>query len=238
VTWEFDLTDFTWKKMDVKTTPPSRRFAHMEYDPVQKRTVLVGGSDGFNYLNDTWLWDGTQWSEIKKNRLDARALAMMWFDPTAKKMTIYGGIGRPNAEDATRRYLDQWQFDGANGWTKMKTLTTFPGERYGAKVLVDPRNNEVRMFGGLRVDPVGTSGRVQVFANDVWGWNGTAWSKVETTRVPTARENFMLAYDHTAGKLVMFGGYAGFYYSDLWTASEWTNWQPQMAPSARRRATR
>jgi hypothetical protein len=243
-TFEFDLTAKTWTKLAPRNSPPSRRFAHVEYDPAQKKTVLYGGFDGIQYLRDTWLWDGTNWTEIRRNRVDARALAMMWFDPGAQKMKIYGGIGRPDPEDATRRYTDQWQLDPTNGWTKMSAVTQVPGEVYGAKVLVDPRDKSVRLFGGIRVEPVGTTGRRQVFSDQMWEWKGTSWSKVElsasddTDRFPPPRENFMWAYDPSARKNVLFGGYAGFYYSDVWTSVDWTHWMPQVELLGRRRAAR
>lgn len=238
VNYEMNLSDQVWTKFDPSTKPGPRRFASFEYDPVQKRTVLYGGFDGFNYLNDTWVWNGSSWTEIKNKRADARALTTMWFDPKLNKMVIYGGIGQPSRDDAVKRYNDMWQLEsGTTGWTKM-TITATPGERFGAKVLVDPRTNRVMLFGGIRVDQVTDKVRAQVFANDVWEWDG-AWKKIETAQVPPGRENFMMAYDPFANNIAMFGGYAGFYYSDLWTSPDWLTWQVrQDSINNRRRAAR
>jgi hypothetical protein len=33
----------------------------MAYDAARGQVVLFGGYDGSGYLNDTWVWDGTNW---------------------------------------------------------------------------------------------------------------------------------------------------------------------------------
>lgn len=236
---EFDLKEFTWKKFaEVKDPPIGRRLAHVVYDPVLKKTVLFGGFDNTNYRNDSWLWDGTTWTEVKKGRAEARSNGMMWFDPTLKKVVLYGGIGRPNPEDTIRRYSDMWSFDGSNGWTKMTTSQT-PGERYDSRVLVDPRTNKVMLYGGIRVDQVDEKVRKQVFADDLWEWNGTTWTKVTTTGLlPSARQSFGLGYDAYADRFVLFSGYNGLFLSDVWSSANWLTWTPKEESLGRRRVIR
>jgi len=238
--YELDLHDITWKKVtDLKTTPGSRRLAQMAYDPVQKKTVMFGGYDSLNaYKNDTWLWDGTAWTEVKKNKADARTNAAMWFDPTVKKVLLYGGIGRPNPENTIRRYSDMWSFDGANGWTLMKDVKT-PGERYDMRVFVDPRTSKVMMYGGIRIDQVDDKTKKQVFADDMWQWDGSTWTKItNAVNLPSARQSFGLGYDAYADRIVLFAGYNGLFLSDVWTSPDWLKWTPREEILARRRVTR
>ena len=219
-TYEWDGT--TWKTFtSLKTTPPFHEFANMVYDPALKKTVLFGGYDGANYLDQTWLWDGTSWTRQSRNPAPARTLEAMWYDPTLQKVVIYGGIGRITSQDRITRFDDMWTFDGS-GWTELKPASGTPGERYGAQVYADPATNHVLLFGGMRVDtqppvpPATVPTDVQVYADDMWQWDGSAWTKLDAASVPQARENGRIAYDITRNEIVLFAGYAGHYFSDLW----------------------
>lgn len=240
---EFDFND--WKALtNLVKTPPIRAFSSMTYDESLKKSVLFGGY-GSDYVADSWLWDGTTWTEVDKNLPPSRALASMWFDPHLHRTVIFGGIGRQSSQDRITRFNDMWSFDGS-GWTEIKP-STVPPPRYGAQVAVDPRTGNVLLFGGLRVDNVTTPGtgnnpptqtQVQVYADDFWQWDGTNWSPVTYPRVPYARENGGLAWDPSTQMMVLFGGYAGQQYlSDLWTLTPDRGWQPQVTPVVRRRAT-
>lgn len=227
-TYEWDGT--AWKNFTgLKTVPPFHRFASMTYDPTIKKTVLFGGFDGTRYLDQTWTWDGTTWAQQKKNPAPARALSSMWYDPTLKKTVIYGGVGQPTTTDRVTRYNDMWTFDG-NGWSQLTPTGGTPGMRYAALTTVDPRSNHVLLFGGMRADPVDpvppstTPGLVQLYADDMWEWNGSAWTQLHPTLTPPARENGRIAYDPTRDEMVLFGGYGGYFLSDVWTYNPNT-WQ-------------
>lgn len=234
-TWEFDGT--TWTQYDsTKTAPPPHRFSSLVYDQTLKKTVLFGGYDGVStYLNQTWMFDGSVWAQVKKNPAPSRSHPAMWYDPILKKTVIYGGIGRLTANDAVTRFSDMWSFDGT-GWTQIMPATT-PGMRYGAEVAVDPKTSHAFVFGGIRVDLDASNSQVQVYANDMWEWDGTNWTKVTTAVTPPARENGGFAVDPIRNELVMFGGYRGFYLSDLWSFSN-GKWTQVLEVLNRRRASR
>lgn len=214
-TFEFDGT--TWTAMSPKDKPPYRRFSSMVYDPVLKKTVLFGGWDDINYGNETWLWDGTDWSRQKNNPPTGRELVAMWFDPLMKKTLIYGGLGRASSLDRLERYSDMWSFDG-NGWTEMKSITATPGQRYGAQYTLDPASNTLLLFGGIRLDTNGQL-QAQVYANDTWQWDGgkQAWAQLNPTNPPTGRENGRMAFDPSRDTIVLFAGFNGRFLSDTWT---------------------
>ncbi|MEA2488738.1 MAG: large repetitive protein [Acidobacteriota bacterium] len=215
-TYEWDGS--AWKFFTgLKKFPPVRRFAAMVYDETLKKTVLFGGFDTDQYRNDTWVWDGTSWTEIKppKDRKpEARALFTMWYDPILKKTVLYSGLGRPNLDSRIVRFSDMWAFDGT-GWNKLAPATT-PGERFGSQAVVDPRTGKVLLFGGLLVEKEADVAKRQYFANDTWEWDGANWRKIDAKRSPAGRQNFGLAFDPASNQVVLYGGYAGFYYSDLW----------------------
>lgn len=231
-TFEFDGS--TWVALAPKNAPPARRFAAMVYDENIKRTVLFGGYDGTNYRQDTWTWDGAEWTEVKKNRPPRRSSMAMWYDPLAKKTIFYGGLGRGSIDERITRYSDMYSFDG-NGWSKMNVSTT-PGERFGPQVTVNPATGKVVLFGGLRSElNTSTNVRSQFYDNDTWSWDGStsSWTKLNPARAPHARENGAMAYDPIRKQVVLFGGYAGFYYSDTWVF-DGVNWSPRFDAPGRR----
>jgi hypothetical protein len=212
----FEWDGAAWKKFEIesKNLPVSRNFSSMVYDQNLKKTVLFGGYSNPEYLDQTWTWDGTAWTRVKKNAAPARALTTMWFDPVLNRTVLYGGIGRQDTRDRIVRYSDMWSFDGS-GWTELKNVTT-PGIRYGAQVAVDPATKKTILFGGLRVDQNGAV-LTQVYGNDTWEWDGKAWTKLTTATAPPARENGFFDYDPSRGALTLFGGFSGFYHSDVWS---------------------
>jgi hypothetical protein len=232
-TWEYDGS--TWAQYDSsKTAPPAHRFASIVYDQSLKKIVFFGGFDANSiYLDQTWTFDGTSWLQVKKNPAPSRSLTSMWYDPILKKTVIYGGLGRLTANDRLTRYSDMWSFDGT-GWTQIKPDVT-PGMRYGAQVAVDPKTNHAIVFGGIRVDVDANSNQLQVYANDTWDWDGTTWKKITSAKTPPQRENGGFAVDPIRNELVMFGGYSGFYLSDLWSFSN-GNWSQITEVLNRRRA--
>lgn len=52
-----------WRQLSPAYSPSERGKPAMGYDPVRKRIVLYGGVDADkNELNDTWEWDGQNWT--------------------------------------------------------------------------------------------------------------------------------------------------------------------------------
>jgi len=215
---EFDGT--TWTSVDTSTQknhPQVRRFSAMTYDPHLKKTVLFGGYNDINYVNETWTWDGTNWTQVNHNNAPARSHAAMWFDASMNRTVMYGGIGQRTTNDAIERFQDMWSFDGT-GWTEMKSITNTPGQRYGAELTVNPIDGKTYLFGGLKLIIDGAK-QSQIYANDLWVWDGKAqtWSQVNTPTLPPGRENGGLALDPMSNELTLFGGYAGVYLSDYWS---------------------
>jgi N-acetylneuraminic acid mutarotase len=215
----FEFDGARWTKFTTLTTePPARRFASMVYDEQNKRVVLFGGFNGIEYLDDTWLWNGTTWTEAEDgDQPPGRSLGMLFWDPVRDRVTLYGGIGRPNTEDAIVRYNDQWTFDGTR-WTEAASLTT-PPARYGSYVEYDPQRERVVMFGGKN--------EREQYINEHWEWDGTSWQQIDSTGKPSPRMNGMLAFDPQRQAFTLFGGYAAAYFDEVWTLKD-NHWQLQL----------
>lgn len=233
--YEFDGGEF--KNITARNKPSARRFGALVYDANLKKTVFFGGYDGQDFKDDTWTWDGTNWTEVRRDRPPNRGMHAMWYDPLQKRTIIYGGVGRENIDEHVKRFSDMWSFTG-NGWTKLNVTTT-PGERLGPQYGVDPNTGKVLLFGGLvhvLTDPKNDRSGRQFFDNETWQWDGSSstWTKLAPATSPSPRQNGRIAYDPAAKRLVLFGGFAGFFYSDLWTWTG-TNWEVRAESGSRRR---
>jgi hypothetical protein len=60
-TWEYDGDD--WRAVVTSTTPPLRQWHQMSYDPLLQHVVMHGGFGG-GLLNDCWIYDGADWTEV------------------------------------------------------------------------------------------------------------------------------------------------------------------------------
>src|SRR6266404_2075794 len=108
-----------------ENTPVHRSSFAMAYDARNDKTILYGGlgfDNGAFSLTDTWLWDGTQWSQASPlNNPGARYAHSMTFDAARNEIVLYGGFqgGAP--------MNDTWVWNGSN-WTQKHPVTSPPVE--------------------------------------------------------------------------------------------------------------
>src|SRR4029077_2540101 len=68
----------------------------------------------FDGFGQTWLWDGTTWTEQTGNSPGVRSGAAMAYDPRTGGVVLYGGVGpSPGGIDA-----DTWMWSSARGWRR------------------------------------------------------------------------------------------------------------------------
>jgi hypothetical protein len=105
-------------------------------------------------------------------------------------------------------------------------------------MVYDAATSQMLLFGGYV--------SAGIYLNDVWAWNGTAWTLVVPTSVlnPSGRYNASLGYNAATQQVVLFGGVdlTGTL-SDTWTltgtssALAWTLQSPATIPPARSQAS-
>jgi len=106
-TWEYDPTANSWSQKTPATVPPPRLGAAMVYDTVNGVCIMHGGWQktlaADVVLDDTWAWDGTDWTLLSASGPGPRFHHGMVFDPGEGVSLVFGG------ENPWKTYLqDTW----------------------------------------------------------------------------------------------------------------------------------
>jgi len=134
----------------------------MAFDAMHGQVVLFGGFGGQNqaFLNDTWLWNGTNWTQANPaNSPSPRYSSAMDYDAAQGQVVLFGGY---NAY--TGAVLgDTWAWNGTR-WTQLIPAAS-PSARYNSAMAYDPAQGQLVLFGGLDAFASGYP-----FYNDTWVW--------------------------------------------------------------------
>lgn len=206
-TWEWDGRK--WIRVSV-SGPEPRTFPVMTYDAVRRRVVLFGGNRVLfgrsaadnHYLNDTWEWDGRQWTELKVVGPPPRSEAVMAFDDARGRSVLFGG--QTITENGRTWFGDTWEWDGRM-WVQRNV--NGPSPRSGAAVAYDSVRKKVVLFGGRTAEEL---------SGETWEWNGTSWTQVKTGPIE-GRFNCVMAFERSHQRMIRFGGrFGGRGVGDTW----------------------
>lgn len=184
--------------------------------------VLFGGTDGSTFLGDTWIYNGTTWTQQSPaSSPPARYAATMAYDAATGTVVLFGGYG------ASGDVLgDTWTYNGTT-WTQQTPASSPPVRRY-ATMAYDAATGTVVLFGGY-----GASGVL----GDTWTYNGNTWTQQDPASTPPARYQSAMAYNAATATIVLFGGYtsSGLPQADTWTynGTTWTQQNPASSPAPR-----
>ncbi len=217
-----------WVKVD-QDRPPSARAGHAAvYDPDTKRVILFGGGDLRHSgegrpRNDTWAWDGKQWSRLTPPRSPtARFGHAMAYDARRKVIVMFGGA---NAKGQLLR--DLWEFDGRT-WTQANTRLA-PPPRADHAMAADTFNQRITLFGGRTAAGA---------ADDMWQWDGRLWRPQRIKGTPDARYGHAMVYDPSDRRIILFGGANGgfpaMHDTWRWDGSAWEEVETETHPPAGR----
>ncbi|MCC5830847.1 MAG: hypothetical protein JJU36_15480 [Phycisphaeraceae bacterium] len=220
----------TWEQLTPETRPQARSGHAMAYDSKRQRIVLFGGgsldwSEQGPVLDDTWEWDGENWSlsEALGTRPSARTGHTMVYDAGREAILLFGG-----RDEEGRLLGDMWSYDGRQ-WRQLRIPQT-PSARDQATMVFDPAREQVTLFGG-REGPLRASSETHVLMERSWGRRPVITS-------PPGRYGHGMAWDDHRRVGVLFGGTRGGFpaLNDTW---EWNgvSWQQatveQSPPAAR-----
>ncbi len=207
-TWTFSAG--AWTQMHPTTSPSARFSPGMVGDAADHEVVLFGGAynTGGSTLNDTWTYQGDDWSQVPTAVAPAPRFSMtMSYDPIDQYVLLFSGW----SPSQPLSFGDSWTF--ANGtWTNITTA-------YGPI----PRNYAAMVFDPALDASIMTGGHVEANAySDTWAQNtSSGWQHIATGAAPPARWGLELAYDGASGTLYLFGGVYGtdgnaIFFNDTW----------------------
>lgn len=204
------------------------------FDAGRGRLVKFGGNTFiFVALDQTWEWDGTQWTLLDPpTKPPARTYAAMGYDHKRKRVVLFGGM---NPQNPLAPFMyDTWEWDGTD-WTMPPsanppslggTASASPyapdfGTTMGlwtARLVWDPVNEELVLVGGLTMDMTSFMG---VGAQDTWVYrNGTWIKKNPATKLPP-RMAPAAAADPARKQVIAFGGaQPRFWFQDVSASPE------------------
>ena len=122
-TWSLDVTDDTWRRLDLDVEPPARCNSRMVYDRRNRLIVLFGGDAQDRALADTWVFDVTasRWQQRRPSRSPhpRSCHAMAYLDGSGIVLMV-GGHAVADYRQADRLSRQAWVYDAkANTWTSL-----------------------------------------------------------------------------------------------------------------------
>jgi len=168
----------------------------MAYAEAQQTVVLFSGESfgkrvGF-LLNDTWIWNGTQWSnQSLPVSPSPRVGATMIYDPANLQLVLFGGTSGNSV------YGDTWIWDG-HQWQQHLPKVSPPARAWATMVYAISLQQAILVGGSSVSTNPAISG-----LNDTWQWDGATWSPLMSASAPTGGYN-SAAYDATQQALIMY----------------------------------
>lgn len=195
-TWEFDGTTWTYvTTANIEGSPWSRHGHQLAYDSARERVVLFGGYNlGGTVMNDTWEYDGIQWTEIQPaDSPSPRFGHGMVYDPGRGRVVLFGGLEA--TDEVTWSFQnDTWEYDGTN-WIEVPVSDPPPGLAWHSMSYL-PNSQRTLLFGG-------ESGES---SNRTFEYSGGQWLEVFPANSPSPRNRHGMAYDPGRNRVVLFGG--------------------------------
>jgi len=167
----------------------------MAFDATRGQVVLFGGRTTSQIFDDTWTWNGTDWTQQHPAHSPPPLAGLqLAYDAVRQQIVLFGG-----GPDLT------WTWNGTD-WTEQHPANA-PFSRTGFGMATDPLGGVV-LFGGDDGDD---------FLGDTWTWDGTDWNQRSPAHAPKARSGVSMALDQAHGRVVLF---AGRRFNDTWTVRQ------------------
>ncbi len=149
-TWVWD--GFTWTRKSSPNSPSPRVNHKMVYDSAHSQVILFGGHGTnpfpLDKFNDTWVWDGSNWTQKFPNtNPPARAAFGLAYNSAQGQTVMFGG-GDSNTFP-NNKLNDTWVWDGSN-WT-MQSPQNSPSARASLAMAYDSAHSQIVLFGGSNV---------------------------------------------------------------------------------------
>jgi hypothetical protein len=120
----------------------------MAYDPERREVLLFGGSGpNSSYLNDTWVWNGSDWSrKLTATTPPPRIFHGLTHHADFRGLVLFGGAS-PIQGGGSIILSDTWFWNGQD-WIQIALTTKPSGGRSTAPLVFDEARREVILFSG------------------------------------------------------------------------------------------
>jgi len=216
----------TWIRETPTTLPTCVNEAGLTYQVHNQRLALVGGlcSGTTPSVDETWEWDGDNWTKLETSLTTRFTGAAVAYDVTAGRLVRYGGLAAfasaPDSSTYTYRNLI-WRFNSA---------AANPAARSLLVLRADPVRNTLWLMGGLSEFSIANT----IFYNDdFWRFqNGQWYEEVRVPDLPLQCATPLSAFDSDRSVMVVVCGDGGVF---EWNGSAWKSFSGlQDTPDPRR----
>jgi hypothetical protein len=174
----------------------------MAYDAATQTVMLFGGTASGGEMNDTWIWDGANWTPgVTAESPVPRSGHSMAYDAARGEIVLFGGF---HYADSPTWYSDTWVWD-ASGWHQHFSDTP-PVARAGHLLAYHPALRCVVLVGGAGGKTITSTGYNYDFRRELWTWNGISWTQQFPADQPGAAYTMGAAYDDTRQELMLHVG--------------------------------
>ncbi|MBL8026831.1 MAG: hypothetical protein JNL74_10500 [Fibrobacteres bacterium] len=178
------------------------------YNSDDKKVYYYVNDRTFTYNPATRVWDtltvnvnpasylGTKQRAVWGDLNACLKWGSLCYDPVNKEILLFGG-GGVNAKSGN---IGTWTFKPSTStWTKL-TMSIEPPPRAFSRMVYDPENQVIVLFGGDHLD---------YLTSDTWVYNCTnrTWTKKNPPVSPSPRAGHNLVYLPKAKAIVLIGGY-------------------------------
>jgi hypothetical protein len=230
-TWSLSLKDNSWSPLIDMGVPPAARYCHCTtYLPDQNEVLVVGGRNDegplppgawtFNPITRAWL---AVTGELPKGVIGCHAVWMAHLG----RAIVFGGGSQDGLDRETLAYDPVMRT-----FTPITVPERPPGRMDGA-VAYDAAGGRMLLFGGaVSVYPTPRH------LDDLWAFDGAAWSKLEPGEHPSPRRVSANGFDDERRAWIVFGGtIESEDFADLWrfdaATNTWASLSSAGAPAAR-----
>lgn len=180
------------------------------------RVVLSGGANTSVALNDTWTWDGTDWTLADPGTGPGRRMNhAMAYDRIRQQVLLFGGCDE-NLNFST----DTWTWDGST-WTR-RLSSGAPPPRTDFGMVFDQVAGRIVISGGLEGQ------------HDTWSWDGSQWCQLMPEHLPPVLGLAQMAYDERLERsILLLDNYPNQPQTWKWDGTDWTQLMPAQNPAPR-----
>lgn len=132
----------------------------MAYDSSARQVVLFGGTTATQELNDTWVWNGSSWSQLHPaTQPSVRSGADLVYDASSAQTILFAG------SNAAGDLSDTWVWNGSN-WVQHATQPAPVGSYIQA--VYSPTQQAIVAYVVLIQNK-------SIRASQTWLWHGKVW---------------------------------------------------------------